>query len=214
MTHDRHRIVAGDDVCVIGDGPAVDPGEPVTDGVATGDGPTRKGDDGDGPAPHQSDGREDISTDAAGRVIANIEEGRDIVAGLQTTQALGLDAETTGLDPRSHRVRLVQLATPDGQVYVFDVFRIDAATLATTAAIPHVGTVLLDMAVNPASGRVYVTNTDARNAVRFEPNIHGHVAESRITVIDGTIPPGLPLSHRMPLSENHKSRICSSLSLR
>ena len=32
----------------------------------------------------------------------------------------------------------------------------------------HVGTTLFNMAVNPVSGKVYVTNTDAHNDVRFE----------------------------------------------
>ena len=35
-------------------------------------------------------------------------------------------------------------------------------------ALPGVGTVLFNMVVNPVSGKVYVTNTEARNEVRFE----------------------------------------------
>ena len=48
------------------------------------------------------------------------------------------------------------------------------------------------MAVNPVSGKVYVSNTDAHNEVRFEgpgtfagSSVRGHLAESRITVLDG-----------------------------
>lgn len=62
----------------------------------------------------------------------------------------------------------------------------------------HVGTILFNMAIRPGgTGRVYVTNTDARNQVRFEPRIsgdplgrgvQGHIAESRVTVVDGTSP--------------------------
>ncbi|HUQ04710.1 MAG TPA: hypothetical protein VM261_19550 [Kofleriaceae bacterium] len=75
-----------------------------------------------------------------------------------------------------------------------DVFAIDA--LATPpqeiAAYAHVGTVLFNLVVNPATGKVYATNLDARNEVRFEgegtfagrPGVKGHLAESRITVID------------------------------
>ena len=43
------------------------------------------------------------------------------------------------------------------------------------------------MAVNPASGKVYVTNTEAHNDVRFEghdagfASVRGHIADSRIT---------------------------------
>jgi DNA-binding beta-propeller fold protein YncE len=79
-----------------------------------------------------------------------------------------------------------------------DVFAIDA-TLATPAEKPGgfstgVGTVLFNMAVNPRSGKVYVANLEALNEVRFEghnvfgggTSVRGHLAESRITVIDGS----------------------------
>jgi DNA-binding beta-propeller fold protein YncE len=71
-----------------------------------------------------------------------------------------------------------------------DVFAIDAASLKTTAAYPHVGTTLYNLAVNPRSGTVYVSNTEARNDLRFEgpgtfagTTLQGHLAETRITVI-------------------------------
>lgn len=78
-----------------------------------------------------------------------------------------------------------------------DVFVINA-----TAAIPQqiqgsagffsgVGAVLYNMIVNPANGKVYVTNTDARNNVRFAgpgtfagTTVRGHFAENRITVLN------------------------------
>ena len=90
-----------------------------------------------------------------------------------------------------------------------DVFAIDAASdppAAKSAGVyTGVGTVLFGMAVNPVSGKVYVSNTDAQNQVRFEGHdafgvsqgvapgtVIGHIAESRITVIDpaaGTVTP-------------------------
>ena len=49
------------------------------------------------------------------------------------------------------------------------------------------------MATNPVSGKVYVSNTEARNEVRFEgpgtfggSTVRGHLHEARITVLDGT----------------------------
>ena len=54
------------------------------------------------------------------------------------------------------------------------------------------------MAVNPKNGRVYVTNTEAHNEIRFEghtagfSSVRGHITDSRITVIDpaaGTVTP-------------------------
>ena len=75
-----------------------------------------------------------------------------------------------------------------------DVFAIDATANppAATAngAIAHVGTTLFNMAVNPANGKVYVSNTDAHNDVRFEghtpgfTSVRGNVVDSRISIID------------------------------
>ncbi len=82
----------------------------------------------------------------------------------------------------------VQFSLPDQ-----DVFAIDATTLAQSAAFSHVGTTLFNMAVNPVSGVLYVSNTEARNEVLFEgpgvfggSTVQGHLAESRITVISGS----------------------------
>lgn len=75
-----------------------------------------------------------------------------------------------------------------------DVFAIDASGSVPTAkangAYAHVGTTLFNMAVNPKNGKVYVTNTEAHNEVRFEghndgfTSVRGHISDSRITVID------------------------------
>lgn len=83
----------------------------------------------------------------------------------------------------------------------YDVFTIDA-----TANPPHeidrfahVGTTLFNLAVNPVSGVVYASNTEARNESRFSGSgvlaghsLRGHLHEARITVIDpdsGTVEP-------------------------
>jgi ribonuclease D len=56
-----------------------------------------------------------------------------IVAGLDESRFVGLDVETTGLDPRADRVRLVSLAidTSDGGrlVYVVDCFAVNPSPL-------------------------------------------------------------------------------------
>src|SRR5262245_57284019 len=85
----------------------------------------------------------------------------------------------------------VRFSLPD-----LDVFAINAtaATPAQTASFAHVGTVLFNMVTNPVSGKVYVSNTDARNEVRFEgpgtffgsTTVRGHLHEARITVLDGS----------------------------
>ncbi|NRB39899.1 MAG: hypothetical protein HRU20_15760 [Pseudomonadales bacterium] len=70
-----------------------------------------------------------------------------------------------------------------------DVFKIDANSteLEPIRAYRHVGTTLFNMAVNPVNGTVYVSNTDARNEVRFEGignGVRGHTVENRITLIN------------------------------
>lgn len=74
-----------------------------------------------------------------------------------------------------------------------DVFAVDANKLTQTAAFAHVGTTLFNMATNPVSGHVYVSNSDAQNQRRFEgpgvfggSTVQGHLAEMRITVISGS----------------------------
>ena len=81
----------------------------------------------------------------------------------------------------------VRFSLPD-----LDVFAIDATSLAMTQSWAHVGTLLFDLAVNPATGRVYVSNTEARNEVRFEgagvrggSTVNGAAHAARVTVLDG-----------------------------
>jgi DNA-binding beta-propeller fold protein YncE len=71
-----------------------------------------------------------------------------------------------------------------------DVFAIDVASLAPGATFAHVGTILFNMVVNPATGALYVSNTEAQNLVRFEgpgiagpTTVQGDLARSQITVI-------------------------------
>lgn len=76
-----------------------------------------------------------------------------------------------------------------------DVFELDAAAeqLAQIRSYPAVGTILYAMGVNPANGKVYVANTEARNEVRFEgprsddrpyTTMQGHLHEARISLLD------------------------------
>ncbi|HLJ27049.1 MAG TPA: hypothetical protein VKY85_10105 [Candidatus Angelobacter sp.] len=74
-----------------------------------------------------------------------------------------------------------------------DVFSINANNLTQTASFAHVGTTLFNMVVNPTTGHLYVSNSDAQNQRRFEgpgvfggSTVQGHLAEMRITVINGS----------------------------
>ncbi|MEE8057277.1 MAG: dockerin type I domain-containing protein [Pseudomonadales bacterium] len=82
----------------------------------------------------------------------------------------------------------ITLELPD-----YDVFAIDA-----TAAVPvetdrfaNVGTIIYAMTVDPSTGKLYISNTEANNLTRFEAVIDGNIHRSQITVIDalGTVAP-------------------------
>ena len=58
----------------------------------------------------------------------------------------------------------------------------------------QVGTVIFNMAVNPASGKLYVSNTDTNNLIRFEGSgqfggstVRGDIVQSRISVLDSAV---------------------------
>ena len=114
--------------------------------------------------------------------------------------ATSLIAKFDGTDWRDGADRVwtnfVRSSLPD-----WDVFAIDANQNPPVEAAKYsgVGTILFNMAVNPANGKVFVSNLEARNQIRFEgpgdfggSTVRGHIAENRITVIDagtGTVSP-------------------------
>lgn len=88
---------------------------------------------------------------------------------------------------------MVKLSLPDHDVFTIDA---DASPpkVIDTGTYSGVGTTLFNMAVNPVSGAVYVSNTDANNKNRFEgpgtfygSSIRGHLVESRITVLENGV---------------------------
>jgi YVTN family beta-propeller protein len=75
----------------------------------------------------------------------------------------------------------VAFTLPDNDVFVIDA---DAATPAVVRTATGVGTTLFDVAVNPSTGELWVANTEARNLVRFEPNLRGHLVQTRLTRVN------------------------------
>jgi len=62
----------------------------------------------------------------------------------------------------------VKFSLPDRDVFAIDALASPPAPITgPRGTFAGVGTVLFNMVVNPANGRVYVSNTDARNAMRF-----------------------------------------------
>jgi DNA-binding beta-propeller fold protein YncE len=89
----------------------------------------------------------------------------------------------------------VPFTLPDRDVFLIDATLNPPALAGGTNSVSGVGTNLFNLAVRPGNGKVYVTNMEMRNEVRFENlvgldvGLQGHVAETRITVIDGTANP-------------------------
>jgi DNA-binding beta-propeller fold protein YncE len=120
--------------------------------------------------------------------VVNIEGERQPATGLivKFSKADNTWRDDAGTD-WSH---LVKFDLPDSDIFIIDA---NAALPKLVNTIAGVGTTLFNMAVNPNNGNLYVSNTDARNVVRFEgpaeqpgaTSVRGHIAENRITVIDG-----------------------------
>lgn len=93
---------------------------------------------------------------------------------------------STGVEGEARNERVL-FSLPDN-----DVFEIDALANppVETGAVSGVGTTLFNLAVNPANNKLYVSNFEALNEVRFEgpgtfsTTVRGHLTESRITVVD------------------------------
>ncbi len=110
--------------------------------------------------------------------------------GTKWTDELGRDWSTQ-----------VKFSLPDEDVFAIDATANPPAQVAGPSGFySGVGTILFNMVTNPVSGKVYVTNLESFNQVRFEGagtyaagfkpvgeplSVRGHLAESRITVLDG-----------------------------
>lgn len=114
-----------------------------------------------------------------------------------STNIDGIEAPDTGLIVRNTDGAWVDEAGTDWSEQVrfdlpdYDIFEIDASSELPVVLrrVSGVGTVLFNMAVNPARGELYVSNLEARNHVRFEgpgetaSTVRGHIADTRISVL-------------------------------
>jgi DNA-binding beta-propeller fold protein YncE len=75
-----------------------------------------------------------------------------------------------------------------------DVIAISTASLGVVATYHDVGTTMFNVAVHP-SGMLYVSNQQAFNEVRFEPNVKGKFVHNRVTIIDPLS--GVPSPHHL-----------------
>ncbi|MFY9824110.1 MAG: beta-propeller fold lactonase family protein [Thermoanaerobaculia bacterium] len=111
------------------------------------------------------------------------------------------------------RDEFVKFALPDKDVFVLDAMANPPRQVPGAAGFfQGVGTILYTMAVNPVNGKVYVANTEANNADRFEGpgtfaghSLRGHLHESRITVLSpgGSTPRVAPRHLNKHIDYNH-----------
>ena len=96
-----------------------------------------------------------------------------------------------------------------------DVFEIDATVSPPQLvhSYPGVGTVLLNMAVHPTDGTVYVSNLEARNQIRFEPELRGNFIRNRITRLSEESVTSIPLNPHIDYTFPEGSRAERDLSL-
>ena len=95
--------------------------------------------------------------------------------------AAGLIVDAT--DPAWTNV--VKYTMPDN-----DIAEIDTTANSVTRYFPRVGTVNMALAIHPASGDLYVANSDARNLTHFEPNVRGAFVTNlicRVNVSSGAV---------------------------
>ncbi len=71
---------------------------------------------------------------------------------------------------------------PDLDLFVINT----AGTPGVVSQVDHLGTTLFEVSVNPATGRIWIPNTEARNQVRFEhpKGVQGHMVDNRFSVVD------------------------------
>jgi YVTN family beta-propeller protein len=96
------------------------------------------------------------------------------------------------LPPPPHVGLIIDASDPTWSWYIKytmpdnDVAAIDTSTLTLSRYYSGVGTINLGIAVNPKSGNVFVSNTNSRNLILFEPNLRGHWIDNQITAIQAS----------------------------
>lgn len=125
---------------------------------------------------------------------------QEVVAGAKPQPVANVDGVTqpdTGLIVKqSGNAWLDDEGTDWAEEVMFDLPDLDVFSIDAMAEVPaiasqqsDVGTILFNMAVEPVSGDVFVSNLDSLNEIRFEgpghdaTTVRGRIAESRIAVL-------------------------------
>jgi hypothetical protein len=99
---------------------------------------------------------------------------------------------TSAAPPVRTGIRRSRSNLPDRDVFLIDASAATPALFSSANNVVHVGTVIFNMPCGPTTG-ASTSRTRSPNQVRFEPfisptkGVQGHISESRITVINGTV---------------------------
>ncbi len=99
---------------------------------------------------------------------------------LEDAEALILDTITDAIDTNDHDLFVIDASDPGG-----------SGGLGILNILGGVGTTLTGLAVNPVTGDCAVSNMEARNTVRLEPQIKGHLVDHQIVFVTNTPVPAI-----------------------
>ena len=129
-----------------------------------------------------------LATDATGaKVFAAFLHSGNGTTVLPASQAPAQPPPSNPALPPAPRTALIVTVSHPQIAYTVldhDVVEVDATTGQVTRYLGAAGTNLFDIAIQPGSGNPWIANTDARNLVRFEPVLRGHIADHRLTRLD------------------------------
>lgn len=129
-----------------------------------------------------------VSSDGSRVYAAFLHSGNGTTV-LKRQQAPAPPAPTnTALPPAPNTALIVAANDPRIPYTVLDhdVVEINTTTNAVVRYVGGVGTNLLGAAVRPGADELWVSNTEALNLVRFEPELNGHFSLNRLSVVDLT----------------------------
>ncbi len=93
------------------------------------------------------------------------------------------------LPPAPHVGLIIDFSDPTWSWFIkytmpdHDVAVINTSSLSVSGYFSGVGTINLGIAVQPTTGNLFVSNTNARNLINFQPNLRGHWIDSQVTEI-------------------------------
>jgi YVTN family beta-propeller protein len=75
----------------------------------------------------------------------------------------------------------IDFTLPDNDLFIIDA---DAGSPSVIGQVARIGTINFNVEARPGSSELWVLDTDARNVVRFEPNLRGHLVQTRLSKVN------------------------------